>query len=243
MPHARVQQRQDAFQVVARESAIAWIGLQPVGDFHDSRTQIRNATDPVDNAGIDGSLRHAVVERGLRILRQGYAADALDRLKPRRPIIAGTGKDNPDRPRPCRIGQRAHEMIDRHAQAARLRGRFHEQAMIDDGQVTVRGENVDLAGGDGHILVRLLHRQLRRPGKDICQLAVVVGRQVLQDHEAGGRIRRKLGNKTLQRFYAAGRRSDSHDRMVELRRGFFGRRFVHQISPKRRLPCSAAFSA
>ena len=69
---------------------------------------------------------------------------------------------------------------------------------------------------DGDVLVRFENREIRRPAKNVAQLAVVIGGEMLDDNEACRGLRRNFRNEGLQCLDPARGCANGHDRVVEL---------------------------
>ena len=184
---------------------------------HDVSAQVADRTHGIHDAGFDGRLRHPAVERGIGRLRHGDAARALDRAQAERAVAARARKDDADRLFARGIGERAHEVIDRHTQAARFGRRLGKQPVIHDREVAVRAEDVDVPRFDRHVFARLDHGQIGRPLQYLGQLAFVIGCEVLEDDEAGVRVAADMFDECLERFDPARRCAHGDDSMIKAR--------------------------
>ena len=115
-------------------------------------------------------------------------------------------------PRSC--GQRAEEVVDRQAPAARRLGLHEAQAAAHERHVLVRRHDVDAAGLHGGAVLDPGDLHARVPLHEVEQQALVVGVEVLDEHErhaqvaVGGQRREEL----LDGGEAAGGGADADDR-------------------------------
>ncbi len=164
--------------------------------------------------------------RDFGFLGHDHAALALDRPHAQGAVAAGAGEHDADRPLALVLRQRAEEEVDRQALAARRRGLEQVQLAVQEGHVAVGRNDVGAVRPHHHAVLDLedLHAgvALDQIGED----ALVVGREVLHQHEghAGIRVGRDGGEERLEGRQTAGRGADADDGEGRLGR-WLGNRF------------------
>ena len=223
------QQDEDLFQRVfglgGRRRERARRSSERVGDVgHEPPRHLGRRQYIVHQAGVDGTVRHAVVLGGLGVLRHRHAAFALDRPQAQGPVAAGPREHDADGPLVLVLGQRAEEKVNRQAQAAG-RGLFQQlQCAVQKGHVAVGRDDVRAVGLHRHPIFDLedLH-----PGIALDQLgedALVVRGQVLHQDKghAGISVGRHGGEEGFERRQSPGRCPDADDGKAPLGRPHCG---------------------
>ena len=174
--------------------------------------ELRGRQDHVDAAALDGALRHAGVLGRRLILGEHDAAAGLDLLDADRAVRSGPRQDHPDGAGPTVFGQRLEKVIDRQVRTADLPAGSELQDTPGDGQDRARGDDVDLVGGDLPAVRRLRDGQAAGLAQQLDQVALVVGVEVLDQHERHAGLLRQLREELADRLQAPGRRPDPDDR-------------------------------
>jgi hypothetical protein len=166
----------------------------------------------VGPAAVDGAPGHPVELGGRGVLREGDAADLLDRLEPERSVGAGARQHDADGARGLILGQGAEEVVDRQvrAPAPSIRDRHHLQGAVQDGQVGARGDDVHVVRLDAHPVLRGLHRGGGRAFEEAGEKAVLRVGQVLDDDHRR-RVQDQVLEEGRQRLHAPGRRAHADD--------------------------------
>src|SRR5262249_46120229 len=85
-----------------------------------------------------------------------------------------------------------------------------KMVVLDDHLLAWR-QQVNVVRLNFHFVFRQLNRHLAVPGKQFVHHAAEVWGKVLYDDKSHPRVRRKIGEKVLERFEAAGGGAYSHD--------------------------------
>jgi hypothetical protein len=109
------------------------------------------------------------------------------------------------------VGQRAKEAVDgeREGLLGILVGE-HEPAAADDDLLAWRQE-IHVVGLDLEPVLGALHRHGRVPRQELGHQALVVGREVLHDHERHAEVARHAREQLLERLQAPGGGPHAHD--------------------------------
>ena len=140
--------------------------------------------DVIDQSRGNRAARHRVELGRAGVLRDGQPAAAPDRPHAQRPVRAGPGKEDADRPLLPIFGQRAEEEVDGHPNAVLLDRLGQIEDSIADAQVLIGRNDVNAVRFDGHGILCLHDLHARVLGHEFRQQTRVGGRQVLDDNES-----------------------------------------------------------
>src|SRR5262245_3897304 len=149
-----------------------------------SLTRTSNGARPSADRAPPGplSMRHTGVLRGFLVLDEGEATLGLDRPEAEHAVRTGARQDHADRAPFQRLRERAEEVVDRRMAVGRDTRRDREDA-VTHRQVRIRRNHIQAiplhmqAVGDGD------NGHRGRPGQDLGQPALVLGVEVLDEHE------------------------------------------------------------
>ena len=136
---------------------------------------------------------------------------SLMRLSPAEPLVPGPGQDHADRPRTVRLGKRMKKDVHWRSTlfcASELRD---GQVSVEDCQASVRWDDVDVIRLERSCRRDLGHWKRERHLQDFRQPAVVVGRQVQNDHVGHRPVRRHMRKELPQRRDATSGRTQADD--------------------------------
>ena len=179
---------------------------------HELRGHRFDCQHIIDLAGGRGALRHS--RQGVAVifsLSQCQTAMFLDRSHPQRAIAARARQDDADGVLALILSERLEECIDRPAAIARRGGFDDLQAPARNSHRRVRRNNEDAVWLDHDAVGRLDHIHLCGPADKIGQHALVVGRQVLNEHEREAGVGRSVAEEALEGIKAARRCADADD--------------------------------
>ncbi len=94
-------------------------------------------------------------------------------------------------------------MVDRHVSAGQIAAWGETQHVIRDRHRGIRRNHVDFVGLDTHPIGHFLHGHVGFPCEEFGEDAVVLGIEVLDQHERHAGIGRKLAHQFAQCFDAA----------------------------------------
>nr|WP_255604410.1 hypothetical protein [Oscillochloris sp. ZM17-4] len=187
-----------------------------IGD--ELRRHGRRLQHIVDHTGGDGAAGHAVVLGALGGLRHGHAALALDGAQAEGAIAAGAREHDADRALVLVLGQRAEQVVDRQAQAARRHRLKQMQGAVEEGHVAVGRDDIGAVGLHDHAVLDLEDLHAGVAPDQLAEDALVVGGEVLNEDE--GHVRRgRLGHSGEERLEGgqpAGGRADADDRETRI---------------------------
>ncbi len=145
------------------------------------------------------------------------------------PSLPAPGEHDADGAVALLPGERAEEDVDRQAHPAAHRGRRAQvQCTVHQRHVPVRRDDVGAVGPHLHAILALDHVHARVPLHDLREDALVVGGQVLHQHERHARVvRGEGGEEGFDRRQATGRSADANDRKIGGARGGTGRSVFH----------------
>jgi hypothetical protein len=138
----------------------------------------------------------------------------LERLETERPVAAAAGEHDTYRVLSVVLGEGGEEHIYRGAFTLRNPGVPKAEPPLIDSQDRGGWQNVDMLRFDRLVVSCVDHRHSGSAPKDLGQQAVVVWRQVGDDHKGHAVLGRHGSKKSLQRLDPAGRGTDAHDRKM-----------------------------
>ena len=200
--------------------------LQVLPHRHEAVGHLGHRHHEVDQSRRDRGSRHAVVFRILRRLRHHHAAVLVDPLHAERAIAAETREDDRERAIGVRLGERPQEQVDHHLRSAGP-GRFADRQMpVVHVEILVRRDHVDVVGLERHAFVDLGDPQRRHALQDLRDVALVLRREMQDDHEGHAARRVEPFEESLEGHDTAGGGADTDDgvRQVALRDGRCRRR-------------------
>ena len=162
-------------------------------------------------AGLNDTLRHAVILGRRRLLHHADAAGGENRAQTLRAIGGGTRENNADRARRLIIGQRAHKHVDRHSLSARLLRNCHLQHAVEQRHIAVGGDDINMIGRDREPVDCFEHRHAGAPLQNFGQQADMAGIEMRHQDECHVGIRRAGTEERLKGFQPAGRSADAND--------------------------------
>ena len=181
-------------------------------DLDQHAREVGRRPDHVREARGDGAPRHPVVVRLGGVLHHREPTTLLDGLQPEGSIASSAGEHDGDRAVAHVLGERTKESIDgRGAPSVRIGVDEPEFAVVDL-QVLARRDHIHVVCLDDRVILNLRHRQLRLRLDQLRQLALVIRREVLDEHERHVRLRRQRREERLERPQPAGRRADPDHR-------------------------------
>ena len=190
--------------------------VEPVGVVDDLAAQPVGRGRVVHDARGERAPGH-LVELGVGgVLGQHQPADLLDPAGPDGPVLARPGQDHGDGPLAPSVRERPEKVVDGPPLVAGVGERLDVEVAVGHDQVAVGRDHVDVAaldlGAPGH----LGERERDRPGQDLRQLALPVGREVDHDDERGPVGLGQPGEERLQRAQPTGRgaQADDEERVV-----------------------------
>ncbi len=152
----------------------------------------RRVQDHVHGVGADGGRRHTVVARRRRVLRERDAAPTLDRGQAERSIRGGPRQHDADGARSLVEGQRTKEVVYGKMHALRRRALHQAEATVKDRQVLARRYDVDVVGLHLHVVLGHEHGHAGAACQDLGQDRLVLGGEVLDEHQRDPRVRRQV---------------------------------------------------
>ncbi len=159
----------------------------------------------VRGPGLDRRAGHAVEGRRFGIFHQHQPARGLDAADAARAVGARARKDHRDRARLAFGGERDEELVDREGEVA-IRGPVgHLQAAVGDLDLLARRQQVDVVGLHPLAVTRLAHRDGGKAREQLLHEALVVRREVLDDHEGHAGARRHRAEEAFEGFEPARR--------------------------------------
>jgi hypothetical protein len=173
--------------------------------------EARAAHHHVDDAGLDGRLRHAVEARGLRVLHQHEAALRLHPPGAARAVGAASGQDHGDRALATVRGERRQEAVDGEGQVPILLPVGDLEAPVGDLELLAGRQEVDVVGLDALVVLGLAHRDLGEAGEELFHEALVVRREVLDHDEREPGIVGHRAKELLEGLEAPGRCAHASD--------------------------------
>lgn len=173
--------------------------------------------DEIDAALGRRGARHAVVLRGLLVLRKRDAAFALDHLQPECAVGGRSGQNDADRLRSGIRSQRPEEVVDGHMLPPHGRPGEQLEGIVGDHHVGVGRDHVNMVGLHLHAVADLQdwHRAAFR--KQFRQQAFVLRIQVLHEHEGHPGVPAEVPQESGKRFQAAGGCTDANHRALFFR--------------------------
>ena len=206
------QEAEDAAEVlvgrVGAEPAQRLLAARHLGDALD------HAVDRLDEVGDPGGHRapRHHPELGLaRLLDEDDAARLLDLAHPERPVAAGAAQ-NHRHPVAAAGGDRAEEHVDRRALPARFAERSRADGVVLDHQLPVGGDDVDAVRLEFRRVHHLAHRHPGAASEDLAELALVLRREVDDNHIGEPQVVADAAEELLQRLDPACRGADGADR-------------------------------
>jgi hypothetical protein len=194
-----------------------------------ARRELIGGQHLVDDASRDRAARHAVEFRVLRCLGKQEAAGRVDRHRAAGAVRAGPREHDADAALAVGLGERGEEDVDRQRELMRAL-RAQVEAPVGDAHQRARRNEIDVVRRDRQAMLGEHDRHLRVPGEQIAHHALVVRREVLDDHEHCARVGAAVVEEVFEGFEAARGRAYAYDIAVEgrdLRRGRrFGRRGI-----------------
>jgi hypothetical protein len=160
---------------------------------------------------------HSVELGRLSLLRKRHSALRLDLRHPERPIRPQPRKNHSDRMVTLLLRQRPHEIVNGHVRRARFASRSQFQCMVVNRHRTVRRDYVHMIRLHAHSVLHLRHLHRRFFRQQFRQETLVLGVQVLDDHEGHPGIRRQVPQQVCKRFDPSGRSSDRHNQQIFFR--------------------------
>ena len=175
-------------------------GLRGHGDatpvLHDETDlgpHILGGQNPVDAAGVDGRLWHAVVFGRGRVLGEGKTTGRFDGVNARGTVRPSAGQNNADARLGCLIGQRGKKQVHRRL-GQRLLGRDHQsKAPQVQRYVAIRRSDVDGVGFGSGAVFNVPHGHGGLAPQQMRHHAAVGGRKVLHHHIAQPQIFWQIG--------------------------------------------------
>ena len=213
VPGARAQLRQDPLQrlLVGFARRLRPPGATTADQFGKSGGDLAHRQDKIGEARRDGAARHRGEFGLVRVLNQDSAACLLDRLDAERAVRARSRQH--DREVVAPLGrERAEEEIDRRAPPAGLLELGDLQMLVLDAQLTIGGNDVDMARMNPLPATNLSDRHFGSRGENIWQLALVFRIEMDDDDEGRVDLVRQTLEEHLERANAAGRGSDADRR-------------------------------
>lgn len=119
---------------------------------------MRGGENVVHYSRCDGTVRHAVVFRGVGILSKRDAGAVFDGSQTKRAVICRPREDHSDRVRGLIIGKRAEKRIDRHVVAPRSFTANQVQDSARNGHVGIRRKHINRIHRHAHPFGGLQHR-------------------------------------------------------------------------------------
>ena len=210
-----LEQHQDVAQctrVVEVIGRLRPIHLRQPGEIRaDPRRHLLHRQHDINKAGRDGVARHIAVFGLAGILRDREAAMFLDALESSRTVGTSPGQNHADRPRTVRLGKRTKKDVHWRSTLFRASEFRDGQVSVEDRQASVRRDDVDVIRLERSCRRDLGHWKRERHLQDFRQLAVVVGRQVQNDHVGHGPVRRHMRKELPQRRDATRGRTQADD--------------------------------
>jgi hypothetical protein len=157
------------------------------------------STQPVATAACGMEANSAVAP----VLRKCHAARGFDGFDSRRAVRTRAGEDHADGPASALLGQRPQEPVDGHVQSRRLRAGSQSQRPLRDGQIGVRRYHVHVVGLHRHAVGRLADRHGGGSRKDLGQHAVVLGIEMLNEHDGQAGVGGQIGQQMFENFQPA----------------------------------------
>lgn len=142
----------------------------------------------------------------------------LDGLDAVGPVGAGAGKDDGEAVAML-LGERAEELIDRHAQAARLVEGRSRDLVLGNQQPAIGRNDIDMVGGNRLAVLHLRHRHGRAHAENARKFALMLGIQMNDDDIGGAGIGRQGSEEGLQGMQSSSRGADADDRKPDAPRG------------------------
>ena len=143
-----------------------------------------------------------------RVLHDRGAALLLDGADAGRPVEPRAREDHADRALLERGGHRLEEQIDGRPREVDQLGAGERHVALRHQEVVVGRRDVDRAGTDRLVVVRLLHGHLRVPPEQIGEQALVARVEVLDDEHRRAEAPRQSADHRLERRHPAGRGAD-----------------------------------
>ena len=180
--------------------------------FENALRQVARLGNDVDQAGINSAARHAVELGGGRVLHQHQSAAFLDGAQAMAAVRTHAGENDPDGVCAAVIRQRPEEEVDRQAQAARRYRVKQVEAVMQDGDVPVRRNDIDAIRLHLHPVLCLHHRHGGCPLQQFGQDAGVIRGEVLNHDISHAAADWHMQKKLFKRFQPASGRADGDDR-------------------------------
>lgn len=138
------------------------------------------------------------------ILREGYPALGLDRLKSECAVARRPGQHYANGPLALILRQRFKEGIDGPMRRAAPRAQLKYQGACGDGEVRVRCNDVDVIRLDRLIVRDLLYRERCGARENLRQSALVLGIEVLHQDEPHPGVERQSLEQLRERLKTTG---------------------------------------
>ena len=142
---------------------------------------------------------------------QAQAAGACDGAQPQRSVASGARKDDADRVGPLIVGQGAHETVDGHALAAIGLWHAELQHAVENFHFPIGGYDIDMVGGNLHLVLGLNHWHGGAALQDFTQDAAVGWIEVLHQYQRHATVRRHGAQKLFEGLESACRRAQADD--------------------------------
>lgn len=204
---------------------------------HEQRRHLRHGDDVVDQSGRRRALGHAAHRRSVGIpLGQRQAAVFLHLSQSEGAVTAGSGQDDTHGKLTLIFGERGKESVDRPSMLARRSGLRDLQRSGPDGQGRI-GRNDENAVRRHPLAVgRFDYCHFSVCPQQVHQQALVIGVQMLHQHEGDAGVGRHVIEERLERLEPAGGSTDTDDQAG----GFPSCRFSSRRLLRRRFaPASA----
>ena len=171
--------------------------------------EVVDRPDAIHQPRSDHRDRHAVEFRVDRGLCREEPARLMDRPCPARPVRPGAREHHADGARAPDLGRAVEEFVDRQAQHARLLGHQRQLVALHP-QDRARRDQMHHIGLQHLAVGHRQDRHRRVPRQQRRHHALVVGRQVLDDHIGRAGVGRQAIEEPLQRVEAPRRGPDRH---------------------------------
>jgi hypothetical protein len=150
---------------------------------------LRRRQHEIGQPGGDDTARHGVIGRRLGRLGHDQSALALDRPRPQGAVAAGAREQDTDRPFVLIERQRAEEEIDRQPQSLRPVGSSRRSVPWNSAMSRLGRDDVGAIRLDPHPVLDLLHAHTGIAFDQFGEHALVIGRQMLHQHEGHAGLR------------------------------------------------------
>ena len=187
----------------------------------------------IGQAGIDGASGHAVEFGAFRGLDDHQAAVLLHDLDAAGAVRAGAGHDHGDGPFLLLLRKGGEENVD--GVVEHPVDKFIQVKLpVPNGHVVLGRDEINGVGADRHFVFRLQDMHLCMLPEDIGHQALIVGREMLDDHEAQPAVGGHVLEKLLESLQPSRRCPDADDQgrtgMVFLRLCLYDGFLCHQIT-------------